>query len=187
MNMREDDSVNYYPRELPIQFGSSRDKCEFYAVMVKPQDNKDADGRIISYTMGGPVAYCDSPEQANELAKVLNDNDKHDVTNERWRDMSIAHGAARQMIVEAIETLFGPVASMEGQDAVLLRGPEPHHQAEAIIDALKRVHAAFGGEAIGYIRPETLTALREGDAGPVVGVAGFTTTIPVYLHNAEAT
>lgn len=62
-----------------------------------------------------------------------------DENNERWRAMCVAHGAAIRMVREAIETLFGPVASLEGPDAVLLRGPEPHHDAEAIIAALQNV------------------------------------------------
>lgn len=47
--------------------------------------------------------------------------------------------AALRMVRDAIGELFGPVASIESEEAVLLRGPEYHHEAEAIIDALKRV------------------------------------------------
>lgn len=49
------------------------------------------------------------------------------------------YAAAIRMVREAVEELFGPVASLESPDAVLLRGPEPHHDAEAIIGALQRV------------------------------------------------
>jgi len=48
--------------------------------------------------------------------------------------------AALRMVRDAIEELFGPVASIESEEAVLLRGPEMHHEAEAIIAALQRVH-----------------------------------------------
>lgn len=46
---------------------------------------------------------------------------------------------ALYMIREAMETLFGPIASLESSEAVLLRGPESIHEAEAIIEALGRV------------------------------------------------
>lgn len=47
--------------------------------------------------------------------------------------------AALQMIREAIGELFGPMANLESEEAVLLRGPEPHHEAEAIIAALQNL------------------------------------------------
>ena len=40
---------------------------------------------------------------------------------------------ALQMIREAVEE-FGPVASLESEEAVLLRGPLPIHEAEAIVE-----------------------------------------------------
>jgi hypothetical protein len=46
---------------------------------------------------------------------------------------------ALHMISDAIEELFGPSASLESEEATLLRGPEPHHRAEGIIEALRRV------------------------------------------------
>lgn len=58
--------------------------------------------------------------------------------------------AAQRMIRDAIQELFGSVASLESEDATLLRGPEPHHEAEAQIDALMRVrdHIGAGGQAV---------------------------------------
>ena len=47
--------------------------------------------------------------------------------------------AALGMIRDAIGELYGPVASIESEEAVLLRGPEFHHEAEAIVAALQRV------------------------------------------------
>lgn len=47
--------------------------------------------------------------------------------------------AALRMIRDAIEELFGPTASLESEEATLLRGPLYTHEAEAIIDALQRV------------------------------------------------
>lgn len=51
------------------------------------------------------------------------------------------YAAALRMIREAVEELFGPLANMESEEAVLLRGPEPVHEAEAIVEALHRVRA----------------------------------------------
>lgn len=47
--------------------------------------------------------------------------------------------AALQMISEAIEVLFGTTASLESEEGTLHRGPEYHHRAEGIIEALQRV------------------------------------------------
>jgi hypothetical protein len=49
------------------------------------------------------------------------------------------------MIREAVEE-FGPVASLDSEEAVLLRGPEPVHEAEAIVEALIRVRARLDAE-----------------------------------------
>ncbi|MBZ9815055.1 hypothetical protein [Mesorhizobium sp. CA7] len=63
-----------------------------------------------------------------------------------YADAIEPHHAAMHMIREAIGELFGPVADLESEDTVLLRGPEPHHQAEAIIAALQKVAAALAAE-----------------------------------------
>ncbi|RUX02653.1 hypothetical protein EOA30_17660 [Mesorhizobium sp. M8A.F.Ca.ET.059.01.1.1] len=60
-------------------------------------------------------------------------------TVQSYADAVQPYAAALRMIREAIEELFGPVANLESEDAVLLRGPEPHHDAEAIIAAFQRV------------------------------------------------
>ncbi|TIW05739.1 MAG: hypothetical protein E5V74_01755 [Mesorhizobium sp.] len=57
-------------------------------------------------------------------------------------DVALPYAGALRMVREAIEELFGPMADMESEEAVLLRGPEPHHDAEAIIAALQRVQRA---------------------------------------------
>lgn len=53
------------------------------------------------------------------------------------------YAAALRMVRDAIEELFGPTASLESEEAVLLRGPEPHHDAEALITALQRIRSAL--------------------------------------------
>lgn len=52
------------------------------------------------------------------------------------------YAAALLMVRDAIEQLFGPDADIESDEATLLRGPEPRHRADAIIDALRRIAAA---------------------------------------------
>lgn len=54
-------------------------------------------------------------------------------------DVALPYAGALRMVREAIEELFGSMADMESEEALLLRGPEPHHDAEAIIAALQRV------------------------------------------------
>ncbi|MER9524037.1 hypothetical protein NKI96_10675 [Mesorhizobium sp. M0292] len=56
-----------------------------------------------------------------------------------YADTVAPYAAALRMIREAVEELFGPAANLESEEAVLLRGPEPHHDAEAIIAALQNV------------------------------------------------
>ncbi|PBB41762.1 hypothetical protein CK222_21645 [Mesorhizobium sp. WSM3866] len=56
-----------------------------------------------------------------------------------YADAVAPYAAAIRMIREAVEEIFGPAANLESEEAVLLRGPEPHHDAEAIIAALQRV------------------------------------------------
>lgn len=65
---------------------------------------------------------------------------REDVTEARWRDNLQNAWAALRMIREAVGE-FGPIADLESEDAVLLRGPEPVHEAEAIVEALGRIRA----------------------------------------------
>jgi hypothetical protein len=51
----------------------------------------------------------------------------------------LAGWAALRMIRDAVDELFGPVASLESEEDVLQRGPELHHEAQAIVDALGRI------------------------------------------------
>lgn len=54
------------------------------------------------------------------------------------------YATALRMIGESVEELFGPRANLESEEATLLRGPEPHHRAEAFIEALQRLAARSG-------------------------------------------
>lgn len=53
------------------------------------------------------------------------------------------YASAIRMVRDAIEELFGPLASLESEEAVLLRGPTPADDADAIIEALQRVKQAL--------------------------------------------
>ncbi|WP_085033953.1 hypothetical protein [Ensifer aridi] len=59
-----------------------------------------------------------------------------------YGEITEPYRAALHMVREAIETIFGPRANLESEEAELLRGPEPHHTAEAIIAALQNIAAA---------------------------------------------
>lgn len=107
---------------------------------------KMTENMIESYADLVPTEYSERTVQASiaislkKIAKTQEANSEARLEN--WRANMQAHGAAMRMIRDAIEELFGVVASLESADAVLLRGPEPHHDAEAVIAALQRVKAA---------------------------------------------
>jgi hypothetical protein len=62
-----------------------------------------------------------------------------DEKREPWRDNYQNALAALRMIRETIETL-GPPGALPSRDTVLIeRGPEPIHEGQAIVDALKRL------------------------------------------------
>jgi hypothetical protein len=50
--------------------------------------------------------------------------------------------SALGMIREAIEA-FGPVSTVDSPEGVLLRGPEPVHEAEALVEGILRIKAAL--------------------------------------------
>ena len=57
-----------------------------------------------------------------------------------WQRATAPHQHAMRMVRQAVEELFGPIASVEGEEAVSLRRPDdPVRDAEAIITALHRV------------------------------------------------
>jgi hypothetical protein len=57
------------------------------------------------------------------------------------RDERQAAWASLRMIADAVGELFGPKASIESEEASLLRGPEFHDFAQGIVEALQRVTA----------------------------------------------
>lgn len=78
-----------------------------------------------------PIAHA----TLNEAAALLRRDDT-------WgREQSQAAAASLRMIRDAIGELFGPVANLASEEAVtcVLNGPELHHEAEAIIAALRNV------------------------------------------------
>lgn len=87
------------------------------------------------------VRALDSPAPAP--AEPMGDVGLVDRERNAWRENCQNAAVARCMIRDAIGELFGPIASLESEEAVLLRGPEAAHEAEAIIEALQRVSAAL--------------------------------------------
>lgn len=74
--------------------------------------------------------------------------DQFVIDNETWgREQSIAAWASLRMVRDAIQELFGPIASVSSEEAVscVTHGPELHHEAEALIEALKRVKSHIEG------------------------------------------
>lgn len=61
----------------------------------------------------------------------------------RWKANSQNATGTIRVIRAMIGEIFGPTASIESEDATLLRGPEPKHDGEAILEALQRVHTAL--------------------------------------------
>lgn len=59
-----------------------------------------------------------------------------------YSEITQPYAAALRMVRDTIGELFGPAANLESEEAVLLRGPEPHHDAEAIIAALQNIRVA---------------------------------------------
>lgn len=59
------------------------------------------------------------------------------------------------------------------------------HQQVAFRHIVQSLRSQAGvGEAVGYVRPDTLQKLRDGDAGPIAGVPAFDTTIPLFVRHA---
>tara|TARA_R110002126_G_scaffold290704_4_gene448316 strand:- start:16836 stop:17837 length:1002 start_codon:yes stop_codon:yes gene_type:complete len=63
-------------------------------------------------------------------------------STDRWKAQAQQATSVIAMIRAMIGEIFGPTASIESQDATLLRGPEAKHEGEAILEALQRIHAA---------------------------------------------
>jgi hypothetical protein len=60
---------------------------------------------------------------------------------ERWRDNLQNAWAALRMIRETIETLAPPGTLPSGEAVLMLYGPEPIHEGQAIVDALRKILA----------------------------------------------
>ena len=73
------------------------------------------------------------------MPRITNNGELRAYKARNYAEAVAPYAAAIRMVREAVEELFGPVASLESEDAVLLRGPEPCHDAEAIIAALQRI------------------------------------------------
>jgi hypothetical protein len=58
---------------------------------------------------------------------------------ERWRDNYQNTLTALRMIRETIETLGPPGALPSGEAVLMLYGPEPIHEGQAIVEALRKL------------------------------------------------
>lgn len=77
-----------------------------------------------------------TPPTLEELTREL-ERTQH--TQRLLQDNLIQTRSVIAMVRAMIGELFGPVASIESEEATLRRGPEPRHDGEAIIEALQRV------------------------------------------------
>ncbi len=103
-------------------------------------DEIEAKARAAVDAIGWPLS---SKAFRHGIAAALREQaEAHRVSDARWQSNYQNAWAALRMIREAVEE-FGPSASLEGPDAVLLRGPEPTHEAQAIVDALTRLSRKF--------------------------------------------
>ncbi|MBO9430571.1 hypothetical protein [Sulfitobacter sp. R18_1] len=75
-------------------------------------------------------------DQAERIADLEGERD-------RWKDNCQSATGTIGVIRAMIGEMFGATASIESQDATLLRGPEPKHDGEAILEALQRVQSAL--------------------------------------------
>jgi hypothetical protein len=64
-----------------------------------------------------------------------------DEERDRWRDNVQNALAALRMIRETIETLGPPGVLPSGEGVLMLYGPEPIHEGQAIVDALRKILA----------------------------------------------
>ena len=65
------------------------------------------------------------------------------VREDAWKRQAQDASSVILMIRAMIGEMFGQTASIESQDATLLRGPEAKHDGEAILEALGRVRDAL--------------------------------------------
>lgn len=92
---------------------------------------------------------------------------------EMWKQNCRNATGTISLIRAMIGEMFGPVASIESEEATLLRGPEPKHSGEAILEALQRVQASMEtarnealrkGAAVGYMKCAETRHVRLGMA-----------------------
>lgn len=128
------DYAEHNPRErCPCCGAITTDDLEIPA----PASKLDLHVEEIRALVSDCAGYEDAPLiSAADTLKVIQ---AYDMANShRWQAVQNLK-TYRQMVREAIGELFGPVASLESEDATLLRGPETVHDAEGVIDALRRV------------------------------------------------
>ena len=101
------------------------DDCQTYRSHLHHKELAQVRAAIASYT-AAPV----------ELDALRRERDV-------WKDNAVQARSVIAMIRAMVGEMFGPVASIESEDATLLRGPEAKHDGEAVLEALQRVSSTL--------------------------------------------
>lgn len=108
------------------------------------------------------ITWCQADYEARILSALSSPAQEMPVTEREsaW--------AALRMIADCVGNCFGPVANLESEEASLRRGPEYHHFAEGIVEALLRVSSPAQGQregaCLGFVN-----VYRHEDGSPVLG------------------
>ncbi len=100
--------------------------------------NDDGSMDSLSVFHSGSIVGVRTGADGEQLSRKFHFDDAIHATPSHAETVA-PYAAALRMIRDAVGELFGPVSDLESEEAVLLRGPEPHHEAEAIIAGLQRV------------------------------------------------
>ncbi|WMT88234.1 hypothetical protein NO932_06395 [Pelagibacterium sp. 26DY04] len=109
---------------------------------------------ILFGALQGDVPEALTDDKLSEIAEAI--NSAFLAPSPSHAETVAPYSAALRMIRDAVGELFGPVSDLESEEAVLLRGPEPHHEAEAIIAGMQRV-AKRMDEVIDALKPSAET------------------------------
>lgn len=110
------------------------------AVRIRTIPSRDPDGKITGFTMGGPVAYTDTREQAERLAGILNrDND--------WM----------RLVLEAVTTCGDHVEATPIMVALAKSFPDHYAAIEAAFEEHYSYGIAFGRFNLAYVMEKDKT------------------------------
>lgn len=106
-----------------------------------------------------------TPEQVIRLGKESADHIDAlpDTAAARWKSNAQSATGTLSVVRAMIGEMFGAIASIESEDATLLRGPEPKHTGEAILEALQRVQSALETARNDALREAARAVAPKGD------------------------